>query len=82
MNELASRAQSYNHLDMGRPELFKNKRMRRDYMQSMGPSWLEVGFDLSILKRTWIWVEKLLACARQFIFLCAVIATVMHEENL
>lgn len=97
MHELASIAQSYNHVEivLVRPELFKNNRMRRDYTQSMRLSWLEVGFDLLILKELrgktgcegfpeWscFHVKKLLVYARQCIFLSTVIAKVIDEENV
>lgn len=58
-------------------------------------SWLEMVFDLLILKElrgktasegflelSWFCMEKLLADARQYILLRAVIAEVMDDENL
>lgn len=75
--------------------MFINNRMSRDYTQSRRLSWLEVLFDFLILKElrgktgceefpewSWFCVKNLLAYARQYVSLCAVIAEVTDEENL
>lgn len=69
--------------------------MRRDHSQSMRLNWLEVFFDLLILKelrgktgcegfpeQSCFRVKKLLVYAKQCIFLSTVIAKVMDEENV